>query len=67
MERIMKKLAKKGGFIWFFLTIMPNASIAYMICEDMKLSPTITMAIILPLLALQLFALFIAIRYQKEF
>lgn len=62
----MRKLAKKGGFIWVVLAIIPIATFTNVIGEAIHLDSSIIVGIQLPTLALQLFSIFMLIRYRQE-
>ncbi len=62
----MRNLAKKGGFMWVVFSIIPIASFTNMIGEAIHLDSSIIVGIQLPTLALQLFSLFMLIRYRRE-
>ena len=62
----MRNLAKKGGFMWVVLAITPIATYANMIGKAIHLDSSIIVGIQLPTLALQLFSLFMLIRYRRE-
>jgi len=62
----MKNLAKKGGFIWLMLAMLPTASLINVIGKAINLDSNIIVGLQLPSLALQLFSLFMLIRYRRE-
>jgi hypothetical protein len=62
----MRNLAKKGGFMWVVLAIIPIATFTNMIGKAIHLDSSIIIGIQLPTLALQLFSLFMLIRYSRE-
>ena len=62
----MRDLAKKGGFMWVVLAIIPTAAFTDMIGKAIHLDSSIIVGIQLPTLVLQLFSLFMLIRYKRE-
>ena len=62
----MRNLAKKGGFIWVMLAIIPIATLTSMIGKAIHLDTSIIVGIQLPALVLQLFSLLLIIRYRRE-
>jgi hypothetical protein len=62
----MRNLAKKGGFMWVVLVIIPIAAFTGMIGKAIHLDSSIIVGIQWPALALQLFSLFMLIRYKRE-
>ena len=62
----MKNLAKKGGFMWFVLAATPIAAFTNLIGNAIHLDSSIIVGIQLPTLALQLFSIFMLIRYKRE-
>jgi hypothetical protein len=62
----MRNLAKKGGYIWGVLAIIPIATFVNMVGKAIHLDSNIIVSIQAPLLALQLFSIFMLIRYGRE-
>jgi len=62
----MRKLAKKYHHIWGLLAMIPIAVIAQLICVSVGFTETVTIAIQLPLLALQLFSFYMMRLYRNK-
>ena len=62
----MRNLAKKFGFMWYVLAIIPMTTFTGMIGQAIHLDISIIVWIQLPTLALQLFSLLMLIRYSRE-
>ena len=61
----MKKLAKRGGFIWVMLSIVPIAILVRVVGNLLYLRDNTIMVLQLMGLALQLYSFFMVIRYRK--
>jgi hypothetical protein len=61
----MKKLAEKGGLLWIVFLIIPIAAFTEIIGKAINLDSSIILGIQLPTLSLQLFSLFMLIRYWR--
>lgn len=62
----MKKLAEKGGFIWFILGVLPSAFIIFIIGNIINLESKTIVLIQLPFLIVQIFSLILMIIYPKQ-
>lgn len=62
----MKNLAKKGGYIWVTLAIIPITAFIYVIGNALHLDSNIMLIMQLPALILQLFSAFMVMRYWRE-
>ena len=62
----MRTLAKKWGFYWIIITIIPLAAIFIYIGKHTGLSEAVRVGVGSSLLAVQLFGLFMSVRYHKE-
>ena len=62
----MINLARKGGLIWIVLGIVPMGSIVIEILKYFKIDIDIVLSISMIPLLLQVFSLFIVIKYWKE-
>lgn len=61
----MKNLAKRGGFIWVMLSIVPIAILVRVVGNLLYLGDNTIMVLQLMGLALQLYSFFMVIRYRK--
>ena len=61
----MKNLAKRGGFIWVMLSIVPIAILVRVVGNLLYLRDNTIMVLQLMGLALQLYSFFMVIRYRK--
>lgn len=62
----MRKLAQRLGFGVFLIAFTPVAMLVNLILKPCGVESSTIVAIQLPFLAIQLFALFILIRYRRE-
>ena len=62
----MRNLARKMGFMCVVLAIIPIATFANMIGKAAHIDSAIIVSIQLPALAVQLFSMFLMIRYRRE-
>lgn len=62
----MRNLAKKGGYIWVVLAIIPITAFIDVIGRAIYLDSRIIFGMQLPTVALHLFSIFMIIRYNRE-
>ena len=62
----MRNLAESGGMIWFLLAALPLASIINTMGKYLNLNVNTIVSIQLPFMIIQIFSLFMIIRYHKE-
>jgi hypothetical protein len=62
----MRRLAIKGGFLWFLFALVPIASITNIVGKIIHLDTNIILAIQIPALTFQVFSLVVMIKYNDE-
>jgi hypothetical protein len=62
----MRNLAKRGGFMWAVLAMIPVATILPFIGDAFQIADSVILGIQLPALVLQLFSLIMMLRYPDE-
>lgn len=66
IDKILRSWAIKGGILWVTAFMMPTAILVSQIGYLIGLSKAIIVGIQLPFLVVQLFSLFMIIKYNKE-
>lgn len=62
----MKKLANKYGILFVILTCIPMAMIINVFAKTFHINSHIIICIQIPFILIQLFSLFVMIKYSKE-